>query len=326
MKKLEENSKNTGVRLNKFLASKTGFSRREADDFIKDGRVVINGEKIKDLATFVAPKDIVEFDGKILANTEVSPVYIMLNKPQGYISAVKSEEGFKTVIELIKNETALHKHIFPVGRLDFMSEGLLLLTNDGDFAYKVTHPKFSIIKTYLVEAKGELTEELFKRIKKGVYIEDSGLLKPHGIKIIGRSMHKFLLMVELTHGKNREIRRLMEFFNLKILMLKRVSIGGLDMENLPSGHYRILNKKVAELAFKVKSTEEKREEKDSKDSVKDKLEKRLLRNKSVSEAKKLSKAIKFEKSVGVSKTAKSPKFISPKFISPKSLKPAKSSK
>ncbi|MHB1697387.1 MAG: pseudouridine synthase [bacterium] len=238
-----------GVRLNKFIAMSTGASRRNADDIIKEGGVVINGKKIKNLATFVNEGDEVVVNGKKIKYKEEPKIYIMLNKPQGYITAVKSEEGFKTVMELIKKETLKYKHIFPAGRLDFMSEGLLLLTNDGDFAYKLTHPKFDVIKTYIVEVKGELTPDLFNRIKKGIKLEETGLLKPKEVRVISKKPSKFILSVDLTHGKNREIRRLMEFFNLKILTLKRVRIGGLYIGDLSSGEYRVLNRKTAELAL-----------------------------------------------------------------------------
>ena len=240
---------NAGIRLNRFIAMHTGVSRRNADDIIKEERVLINGKKIKNLATAVKEGDEVAVDGKKIKYKEEPKIYIMLNKPQGYITAVKSEEGFKTVMELIKKETLKYKHIFPAGRLDFMSEGLLLLTNDGDFAYKLTHPKFDVVKTYIVEAKGELTSDLFNRIKKGVKLEGAGLLKPDEVRVVRKNPSKFILSVDLSHGKNREIRKIMEFFNLKILMLRRVRIGGLYIGDLPSGEYRILNRKTAELAI-----------------------------------------------------------------------------
>jgi 23S rRNA pseudouridine2605 synthase len=227
----------------------TGVSRRNADEIIEDGRVAINGKKINKLAVSVKPGDEVSVDGKKIKFKEEPKVYIMLNKPQGYITAVKSEEGFKTVMELVKKETLKYKHIFPAGRLDFMSEGMLILTNDGDFSYKLTHPKFDVLKTYIVEVKGDLTSDLFNRIRKGVRLKETGLLKPDDVRIVRKNPNKFILSIDLTHGKNREIRRLMEFFNLKILMLKRVRIGGLYIGDLPSGEYRILNKRTAELAI-----------------------------------------------------------------------------
>ncbi len=174
----------------------------------------------------------------------------MLNKPQGYLTAVSSAEGYKTVMDLVEAESARRKHIYPVGRLDLMSEGLLLLTNDGDFSYKITHPKFNIVKSYIVNIKGEFSEDLFKRIKKGVSVEGAGLLKAKDIKIAGKNPGKFQLLIGLSHGKNREIRRLLEFFNLKVISLKRIRIGGLELGDLPSGHYRILTKRTADLAFK----------------------------------------------------------------------------
>ena len=239
----------TGIRLNRFIAMHTGVSRRNADEIIKEGSVLINGKKNTNLAVSVKQGDEVVVQGKKIKYKDEPKVYIMLNKPQGYITAVKSEEGFKTVMELIKKETLKYKHIFPAGRLDFMSEGMLLLTNDGDFAYSLTHPKFCVIKTYIVEVKGDLTPDLFNRIKKGVMLKETGLLKPDDVRIVRKNPSKFILSVDLSHGKNREIRRLMEFFNLKILMLRRVRIGGLYIGDLPSGDYRILNRKTAELAL-----------------------------------------------------------------------------
>ena len=243
---------NLNLSLNKFLASRAGVSRREADDIIKEGRVVINGQKIQKLPVFVNPGDEVIFDGKRIVHKPEPPLYILLNKPQGFITAVKSEKGFKTVMELIKKETLTHKHIFPVGRLDFMSEGLLLLTNDGDFAYKVTHPKFNVVKSYIVEVKGELTDELLKKIKKGINLEETGLMKPRSVRVVSKKSGKFILSIDLNYGKNREIRRLLEFFNLKIITLKRVGIGGLYIGDLPSGRYRILSKETAGLVFEKK--------------------------------------------------------------------------
>lgn len=237
------------VRINKFIASNTGVSRRAADQIVKEGRVSLNGKTVTNLATTVNETDNVSIDGKKVKKVNDAKVYIMLNKPSGYITSVKPEGGFKTVMELIRKETFKFKHIFPVGRLDFMSEGLLLLTNDGDFSYNLTHPKFDILKTYIVEGKGELTDDLFHRIKKGVSIEGSGLLKPENLEIVQRNKTKFILKFVLSGGKNREIRRLLEFFNIKVNSLKRVSIGSLILEGIPSGEYRILNRKAAESAL-----------------------------------------------------------------------------
>lgn len=243
-------SSEQNLRLNKFLASRTGVSRREADEIIKNGKVVINGTKIDSLAVFVKIGDVVTVNGRKIHYREERKIYIMLNKPQGYITAVKSESGFKTVMELVKKDIAGYKHIFPVGRLDFMSEGLLLLTNDGDFTYRVTHPKFNVVKSYIVEAKGVLTDELLKRIKKGINLRETGMIKPQNVRIINKKQGRFTLSIDLNHGKNREIRRLFEFFNLKIMMLKRVSIGKLYIGDLPSGRSRIVGKNVADLVFK----------------------------------------------------------------------------
>jgi 23S rRNA pseudouridine2605 synthase len=242
------------LRLNRYISIHAGISRRTADDYIKEGRIIINGQNINNLATFVEDADSVSIDGKKIASKEKPLVYIMMNKPKGYLTSRKSEKGFKTVIELIK-KTDLPQYIYPVGRLDLMSEGLLLLTNDGDFAFRVTHPKFEVIKSYIIEVKGTITSEIFNKIKKGVYLKDSGLLKPHAIKIVKKNFNKHLLLIELSSGKNREIRKLLEFFHLEIVFLRRVKIGGLSLGELPPGEYKFLKKSAAELAFKEKQKE-----------------------------------------------------------------------
>lgn len=237
------------LRLNKYISLHTGISRRAADDYIKEGRIVINGHNINNLATFVEDTDSVLIDGKKVTNRERHLVYIMINKPKGYLTSRKSEKGLMTVIDLIR-KADMPQYIYPVGRLDLMSEGLLLLTNDGDFAYRVTHPKFNVIKSYIVEVKGEITGELFNKIKKGVYLKDSGLLKPHNIKIVKKNLNKHILLIELSNGKNREIRKLLEFFHLEVVFLRRVKIGNLSIGELPSGDYKFLKKSTAELVFK----------------------------------------------------------------------------
>ncbi len=240
------------LRLNKFIALNTGISRRSADSCIKEGRVVINGNKASNLATFIEDGDSVTVDGKILSKKEKKLIYIMMNKPKGYVTSRSDEKGRRTVMDLLKTRE-YNRDIYPVGRLDLMSEGLLLLTNDGDFAYRVTHPKFNVIKSYIAMVKGEINSDTFNKIKNGIYLKDEGLLKPHSVNIIKKSLNKHLLFIELKNGKNREIRKILEFFGLEIVFLRRAAIGELSLGNLLSGEYTMLKKSTAELVFKNKT-------------------------------------------------------------------------
>ena len=242
-----------GIRLNKFIAMHTGVSRRAADEIIREGRTNVNGKKISRLATNVSVEDIVLLDEKRIGASGKDFIYLMINKPKAFLSSRKSEKGFRTVMDLI-DKPEIAKFVFPVGRLDFMSEGLLLMTNDGDFAYKVTHPKFNVIKSYIVEVKGDITPEIFSKIKKGVFLKDAGLLKPHSVKVVKKNLNKYILLIDLKNGKNREIRKILEFLNLEIILLRRIKIGGLPIGDLRSGEFKIIKKNVAELVFK-KETE-----------------------------------------------------------------------
>ena len=260
------------VRLNKFIALHTGVSRRAADEIIREGRITLNGKKINQLATAVADKDIVLLDEKRIGAADKNFIYLMINKPKAFLTSRKSEKGFRTVMDLI-DKPEIAKFVFPVGRLDFMSEGLLLMTNDGDFAYKVTHPKFNVIKSYIVEVKGDVTPEIFAKIKKGVYLNDVGLLKPHNVKVIKKNLNKYILLIDLKNGKNREIRKILEFLNLEIILLRRIKIGGLPIGDLRSGEFKIIKKNIAELVFKkeIKIEDKEQEKKEFSTGAKSKL-------------------------------------------------------
>ncbi|RZD16139.1 MAG: rRNA pseudouridine synthase [Candidatus Acididesulfobacter guangdongensis] len=253
MKSYNNDNMKQGVRLNKFIAMHTGVSRRAADEIIREGRANVNGKKISQLATNVSGEDIVLLDEKRIGASGKDFIYLMINKPKAFLSSRKSEKGFRTVMDLI-DKPEIAKFVFPVGRLDFMSEGLLLMTNDGDFAYKVTHPKFNVIKSYIVEVKGDITPEIFSKIKKGVFLKDDGLLKPHSVKVVKKNLNKYILLIDLKNGKNREIRKILEFLNLEIILLRRIKVGGLPIGDLRSGEFKIIKKNVAELVFK-KETE-----------------------------------------------------------------------
>ena len=223
------------MRINKFLANAGISSRRKAEEYILNGRVKVNGVITINLATEINEHDVVLVDDKsINAKTEFE--YYMLNKPQGYVSTVVDDRGRKTVIELIKTK----ERIYPVGRLDFDSEGLLLLTNDGDLTNKLTHPKHNISKTYLVNINSSITINEIEKLKNGVVIDGYKLHKCqiHILKIDSKLSQ---MKITIFEGRNREIRKMFETINKKVVFLKRIKIADLELGNLKRGEYRKLS-------------------------------------------------------------------------------------
>ena len=232
-------------RLQKYLANCGIAARRKCEEYIQEGRVKVNGKIIKELGTKVNPdKDVVEFDGKIVKKSD-KKVYILLNKPIGYVTTAKDQFNRPTVLDLIDAK----EKVLPVGRLDMYTSGALLLTNDGDFINKITHPKNEIEKTYTVTVKGIVSEEDVEKLENGVKIDDyiSGKAK---VKILKIDEIKQISRVSITihEGKNREVRKMCEAIEKKVLALHRRSIGKLDVKNMKIGTWRYLNfKEVAEL-------------------------------------------------------------------------------
>lgn len=234
-------------RLQKFLANSGIAARRKCEEYILDGRVKVNGEVITQLGVKVKPdKDIIEFDGKVVNKTE-KKVYILLNKPIEYVTTAKDQFDRPTVLDLVKVE----EKVLPVGRLDMYTSGALILTNDGDFMYKVTHPKYEIEKTYTVTIKGIITQDDVKKLTEGVKIDDyiSGKAK---VKILKTNEEKNFSRVQITihEGKNREVRKMCEAIGKKVLALHRRKIGNLDVKNLELGKWRYLSKKEVEELLK----------------------------------------------------------------------------
>lgn len=222
------------MRINKFISSCGIASRRKADELIEKGKVKVNGEILKNPGYDVQKKDIVEVDGKVLTNSE-KLVYFMLNKPKGIICSNSDEKGRKTVIDLIK----CSERIYSVGRLDYDSEGLILLTNDGDLSFKLTHPKNEIEKTYIVKIEGSILESELAVLRNGVKIEDVKYSKCK-VKVISKDKDSTKLEIIIHEGKNREIRKMLDFIGKKVLMLKRVKIAELKLGGLNRGEYREL--------------------------------------------------------------------------------------
>ena len=226
------------VRLQKFLANSGICSRRAAEKLIVDGKISVNGIVVTELGTKVQPeKDIIEYNGKKV-NAQEKRVYILLNKPIGYVTTVKEQFGRPTVMDLIKD---VGVNVVPVGRLDMYTSGAIILTNDGDFVYKVTHPKNEIEKTYNATVKGIFTNEDAKKIENGVKIEDyvSGKAK---VKILKIDEVKNISRVQITihEGKNREVRKMCEIVGKPVISLHRTRIGNVNVKDLKLGTWRFL--------------------------------------------------------------------------------------
>ena len=237
------------MRLNKYL-SKCGIaSRRGADRMIQRGRISINGKKLTDLGVLIDEnKDEVYVDGR-LVTLPPEPVYVILNKPVDYVTSLKDEYGRKTVAELVKN---VGQRIYPVGRLDLDSEGVLLLTDDGELAFRLTHPKYQIKKIYNVVVKGEFPPELVARFEEGVVLEDGFVATAKG-KLSSCQRKSSTLVLELTEGRKREVRRMCRMLGFPVLQLKRTKFSGLSCEGMKTGSWRFLNRKeIEKLKKKVK--------------------------------------------------------------------------
>lgn len=230
------------MRLQKFLSNKGIASRRKAEEFILQGEVTVNGEVVTELGKKIdTEKDKICFRGKEIKTDEIKKVYILLNKPIGYVTTAKDQFGRDTVLDLVKE---VKQKVLPVGRLDMYTSGALLLTNDGDFIYKVTAPKYEIEKTYVATVKGIITEEEAEQLRNGVQIEDytSGKAK---VKILKTDIEKGISRVEITihEGKNREVRKMCNAIGKKVVALHRSKINGMGVKDLKIGQWRYLNEK-----------------------------------------------------------------------------------
>lgn len=227
------------MRLQKYIADCGVTSRRKAEELMTMGKVTVNGKKVTELGTKIDPhNDVVMVNGEVIDLMSVDHMYLVLNKPRGYITTVTDPEGRKTVMDLVPQ---IKSRIFPVGRLDYLSEGLLLMTNDGDFANLIMHPKFEVIKTYEVKVFGKVTETLLQKLRRGVTAHD-GLLKPKSVRVIEVLPGKTWIEFRLNEGKNREIRRLCEACGLTIDKLRRVAVGALSIDGVKPGEWRFLTK------------------------------------------------------------------------------------
>jgi pseudouridine synthase len=229
-----KNNTHNKMRIQRFIALNTGYSRRKAENLIEEKKVKLNGKTVFRHGVLVDPlKDSVEIDGKIVER-EKKYKYLILNKPAGYITTKKDAHAKKTVMDLIP-----FKDLHPVGRLDKNTEGLIILTNDGDLTYKLTHPKFEHEKEYLVKTKKPLTEEMKNKLEKGIMLSGKKTA-PAKVKKIKRTGPERQLTLIIHEGRKRQIRRMFEEIENPVIYLKRTRISGITLGDLKKGKYRYL--------------------------------------------------------------------------------------
>jgi len=219
------------MRINKYLASCGIGSRRKCEEYILNGLVTINDKVIKDLSTTINPKDIVKFESKVI-KPDNKLVYILLNKPKGVVTTCNDERGRTTVLDLI-NPTAIdNARIFPVGRLDYNTEGLLILTNDGEFARKMTHPSSQVEKVYVVTVDRKVKEDDIKMLENGVMI-DGEITHPAKAKVTKPN----IVELTITQGRNRQVRKMFESLGYRVTHLKRTKVGKWTLGTLKVGDW-----------------------------------------------------------------------------------------
>ena len=225
------------IRLQKYLANSGVASRRKCEELILEGKISVNGEVVTELGTKINPTvDKVTYCGKEIQNSE-KLVYILLNKPIGYVTTAKDQFNRDTVLNLVK----VKERVVPVGRLDMYTSGALILTNDGDFVYKVTHPKHEVTKTYTVTLHGIIDVEAVEKLRQGVEIEDY-VTRTAKVKILKTDIEKNISRLEITihEGKNRQVRKMCEAVGSRVIALHRSKIGNIRVKDLELGNWRYL--------------------------------------------------------------------------------------
>ena len=235
MNKKKTQKPSEGIRLNKFIAHAGICSRREADMHIKIGSVKVNNKVMTEMGYKVKPTDEVQFDGQRLQAEK--PTYVLLNKPKGFITTTRDEKGRKTVMDLVANATKAR--IVPVGRLDRPTTGLLLFTNDGDLAKKLTHPSTGVKKLYHVVLDNNVSGQHLQSIKAGIKLDDGSIKADEVSYVQGASKRE--VGIALHSGRNRIVRRIFESLGYEVITLDRVLFAGLTKKDLPRGHWRHLS-------------------------------------------------------------------------------------
>jgi len=235
------------IRLNKFIAICGIASRRKADELIKQGRVTVNGEIVEKLGIKVDPeKDVIEVDGKKITYKE-KLIYLALYKPKGYIVSLKDPYNRPKVMDLLPG---FKERIFPVGRLDYDSEGILLLTNDGELAYRLMHPRYKIERIYRVEVKGIPGPEKLEKLERGIPLYGKRTA-PSKVKLIAKKGKRALLEIRLYEGRKRQVKLMFLAIGHPVLKLKRISFGGITIKGLKPGEWRYLTKNEIEMLKKT---------------------------------------------------------------------------
>lgn len=227
------------MRLQKYMAKCGVASRRKSEEIILEGRVKVNGVIVKKLGTIIDPsKDVVEVDNKVI-NVEENKIYIMLNKPEGYVTTVRDKYSEKIVLDLIDG---INERIYPVGRLDSETTGLLLITNDGDLTYKLTHPSYQVLKKYIALVEGIPNNKKLHKFRRGLKIDGRVTAEAY-IKILKKYKNTSLLEISIHEGRNRQIRKMCQHIGHPVIKLKRVAIGELELGKLEVGKWRYLTSK-----------------------------------------------------------------------------------
>ena len=229
------------MRLNKYIAAAGVCSRRKADELIANGNVRINGAVMKEMGYDVADSDTVQVNGRTISAAS-KKVYVAVNKPLGYITSMDDDRSRATVAELVAD---IPERLFPVGRLDYNTTGLLIMTNDGDLTYTLTHPKHEVWKTYIATVSGVISDNRIARLRKGVDI-GGFVTSPAKVRVIKQIPRHAVVEISIHEGKNRQVRKMFAAVGNKVQELERVSIGDIRLGRLMSGHYRKLTREEIE--------------------------------------------------------------------------------
>lgn len=229
------------MRLNKYIAAAGVCSRRKADELIANGNVRINGAVMKEMGYDVADSDTVQVNGRTISAAS-KKVYVAVNKPLGYITSMDDDRSRATVAELVAD---IPERLFPVGRLDYNTTGLLIMTNDGDLTYTLTHPKHEVWKTYIATVSGVISDNRIARLRKGVDI-GGFVTSPAKVRVIKHMPRHAVVEISIHEGKNRQVRKMFAAVGNKVQELERVSIGDIRLGRLMSGHYRKLTREEIE--------------------------------------------------------------------------------
>ena len=242
-------------RLQKFIANSGYASRRKAEELIEAGRVKVDGKVVTELGTKVSGNETVEIDGTVLSKE--TKVYYLLNKPRSVISSSSDKEGRKTVVDIIEDD----KRVYPVGRLDYDTTGIMILTNDGELASLLTHPRNEVEKVYVAKINGILTGEQVRKLKNGIMIDDrKTICKRVKVKKIDKLKNTSYVEISICEGRNHIVKRIFEALGYDVIKLKREKIAFLDLTGLKSGEYRKLSiKEVKELYGLIKSQKNKKD-------------------------------------------------------------------